>query len=69
MSDFETNRIGTAVRITKLEAELARMVEALCPFADESLHADQYHEFVTVKRYDCDKDAAALAAAKAVQHG
>ena len=68
MTDFETHPIGTAVRITKLEAELARLVEALRPFADESLHADQHHDFVTVKRSDCDQAAAALAAAKAVQH-
>ena len=47
---------------------IARLVEAATPFADESLYADKHHDFVTVKRSDCDAIGTALAAAKALQH-
>jgi hypothetical protein len=47
-----------AARIEALEA-------ALRPFADESLWCGPQHEFVTVKRSDCDEARAALEAENA----
>lgn len=43
-----------------LLAEIERLRGALEPFAEESLFAGPQHEFVTVKRSDCDRARAAL---------
>jgi len=45
--------------------EIAALIEALKPFADESLFAGPQHDFVTVRRSDCDKARAAIAAVQA----
>lgn len=54
---------NTRADTTELEALRRRVEElegVLEPFAEESFYSDAHHEFVTVKRSDCDKAAAAL---------
>lgn len=71
MSDFETNPIGTAVRITKLEAVIARLVEAGTNYHNAIEGFDgrggMLVKIETVNKCG-DELRAALAAAKAVQH-
>lgn len=50
--------------VTRLTARVAKLEGVLKPFADESLWSGPHHEFVTVKRSDCDRARAALSASQ-----
>lgn len=54
----ENDRLTDAV--AKQAARIEALEAALRPFADESLWCGPQHEFVTVKRSDCDTARAAL---------
>ena len=59
--NFQTDKVtihGEA--ITRLTARVKELEEALNPFADESLWSGPDHEFVTVKRSDCDRARSAI---------
>ena len=45
---------------SSLTARVRELEEALNPFADESLWSGPDHEFVTVKRSDCDRARSAI---------
>ena len=51
----QADRDEAADEITRLTARLKELEGALNPFADESLWSGPDHEFVTVKRSDCDR--------------
>lgn len=46
--------------IEKQATRIERLEKALRPFADESIFSGPQHEYVTVKRSDCDIALAAL---------
>ena len=46
--------------VTRLTARVEELEGALNPFADESLWSGPDHEFVTVKRSDCDRARSAI---------
>jgi hypothetical protein len=57
----ERNLMNAAAdEITALRAEVEKLRAALKPFADESLWCGPQHEFVSVKRSDCDRARAAI---------